>query len=379
MEFDTLGVCPQLLQALAAQQITQPTPCQEQALPLLIEKKDVILQAQTGSGKTLCYLLPIYQNIKTPLEGGTQAVIIVPTKELAMQVHNQVKLLSENSGIVLRSAVIFGNVNVNTQIEHLKDKPQIVIGTTERILALIQKKKIQAHSVKTFVVDEADKLLDKQNFDSLSAVRKTMLKDTQNVFVSATMPPKALSQAQLLAPQALIIKNEGKLEVPKNISHYFIISEKRDKLDTFRKLSAILKPTKSIIFINKLGDIQLATEKLKYNKVNCATIHSDSTKLERQKALSSFATGEVSNLVATDLAARGLHVDGVSHIFSIDVSEDPIDYLHRCGRCGREGQPGVSITLASEKELQFLKKYVEYLGIELKGIKMRNGEIYYEK
>ena len=377
MDFNSLGLCPQLVSALEKQEITAPTDCQTQALPFLLENKDVILQAQTGSGKTLCYLLPIYQNMKKPLENCTQSLVIVPTKELAMQVHRQAELLSENSGISIKSCPIFGNVNINTQIDRLKDKPQLVVGTPDRILALIQKKKIQAHTVKTFVVDEADKLLDKQSLQSLAALRKTLMRDTQNVFVSASMPTKAMAGAQGLSPSAVVLKSEGKLTVPENIQHYYLISDKRDKLDKLRKLSAILQPAKSIIFINHLEEIDLAVQKLQYNKINCEAIHSESTKQARQKALAAFASGQTANLAATDLAARGLHVDGVSHIFHVDISEDPVDYLHRCGRCGRNGAAGVSIVLACENEVQYIKKYTEYLGIQVKQLKMQNGQVTY--
>ncbi len=377
MEFKELGLSQLLVSALAQGDITQPTQSQELATPLILEGKDVILQSKTGSGKTLSYLLPIYERQGEAVDKGAQVIIVVPTKELAMQIHHEVQLLTQRSGIPLRSAVLFGNVNINTQIERLKTKPQIIIGTCDRVLTLIQKKKIPAHLVKTVIVDEADKLLDKQSIEMLKAVRKTCMKQTQMVFVSATFLPQNIKEAIKLAPQAQLVQTQTQAEIPATITHQYLVGDRRDKLENLRKLIRILNPEKSIIFINDLSEINLAVEKLQYHGLDCACIHSESTKEERRTRLAAFKEGKLRHLVATDLAARGLHVDEIPCIFHVDIAEEPTDYLHRAGRTGRNGAEGLSICLPTEGELQWLAKYRSKYKISLEEISTRENHIVY--
>ncbi len=379
MDFQTIGLSDGIVAALAKQNITQPTQSQELATPLIIQGRDVILQSKTGSGKTLAYLLPLYQRQGETVEKGAQAIILVPTKELAMQIHQEVQILSQNSGIPLKSAVLFGNVNINTQIERLKGKPQIIIGTCDRVLALIQKKKIAAHLVKTFIVDEADKLLDKQSIEMLKAVRKTCMRDTQTVFVSATFLPQNIAEAMKLAPEGQLVQTQTQAEIPATITHQYMICDRRDKLENLRKFIRILNPEKSIIFINDLSEINLAVEKLKYHGLDCACIHSESTKEERRTRLTAFKEGKLRHLVATDLAARGLHVDEIPCIFHVNIAEEPTDYLHRAGRTGRNGAAGLSICLTTEGELQWLAKYRSKFKIQFEEVAPKEDKIIYIK
>lgn len=376
MTFEFLGLNQTLCTALQSHNITAPTAVQQQGLVPILQGKDTIIQWQTGSGKTLTYLLPLYQNQGEVVEKGAQAIILVPTRELAMQVHHEVAMLSEASGIPLKSAVLFGNVNINTQIERLKEKPQIIIGTCERVLALIQKKKISAHTVKCFIVDEADKLVNKQAIASLRAVRKTCMKFTQSVFVSATYTPEDMARIREMTTDPAIILSEQRDEIPDTITHQFLQCDTRDKLEYLRKLLRILKPERSIIFVNNLEQINLAVEKLKYHGFDCACIHSDSSKQERQAHLTAFKTGKLQHLVTTDLGARGLHVDDVPYIFHIDISEQPTDYLHRAGRTGRTGNLGHSVCLIAPFELELLKKYRAKFGIVWEEIATRENTIF---
>lgn len=375
MDFKTLGLTENIIKGLEKENITEPTTAQEKAIPTILEGKNLIMQSETGSGKTLAYLLPLYAKQVEPIQKGLQAIILVPTHELAMQVHHQVQSLSKDSGVLLKSAVIIGKVNIKTQIEKLKQKPHIVIGTCDRILELIKKKKITAHTVKTFVVDEADKMLDKHSLKGVQAVRKTLMRDTQTVLVSATIPDKVLGPAQSLATSAELIKTAETYHIPENIRHMYVVCEKRDKLETLRKLLSTIKPSQSIIFINGTEEIELACEKLKYHKLDCGCIHGKSTKQQRQKSLTQFANGDLKYLVATDIASRGLHIENINTVFSVNISDNPMDYLHRAGRVGRNGKTGTSICIATKNELQFLKKYQNKFGIEMMQIKMQNGEI----
>lgn len=374
----TLNLKPNLLTALTAENINDLNETQKKFIPEMLAGKDVILQSSTGSGKTLAYLLPIFERCEQA-EPITEVVIVVPTQELAMQVHRQVESLSKNSGINLVSLPIFANVNIKTQIEKLKSRPQIIVGTTSRILNLIQMKKLPAHTIKTLIIDEADRSCDKSSFENLKALRKSMMKRTQVICVSASFPAGSREKAESLAQDPVFISIEGKEQVPANITHQFITCDKRDKMEKLRQYLAAAKPENAIIFINELGNINIAVEKLQFHKVNCAAIHSASTKLERQKNLADFRTGKLQYLVATDVAARGLHIDGITNIISVSVAQDPIDYLHRAGRTGRNGKNGISISIISPAEANLIAKYEKRLKVKFQEVEVARGKVWQVK
>lgn len=374
MSFDALGLNEAIINGLAIQGITTPTQVQEQAIAPIMENKNVIIQSETGSGKTLAYLLPIYMQ-KNPDLREMQVIILVPTHELAMQVYRQAETLSKNTGIALKSAVIFGDVNINTQIEKLKEKPQIVIGTTGRIIELIKRKKISAHTIKTIVIDEADKMLDINNIEGVKSIIKSTMRDTQIVLLSASVPEKTRKIAEEIASNLLSLKTTQTLTIPVNIKHMFIVVEERDKIETFRKLSYILKPKRAIVFINNADKIDIATAKLKYHNINAESIQGASKKAERKNVLADFSSGKLQFLIATDIASRGLHIENVEMVFSLSIPEDANDYLHRAGRTGRDNTSGVSISIISPREMQLIKKYQNAFGITITQIQMRRGEI----
>ncbi|MEG2015765.1 MAG: DEAD/DEAH box helicase [Oscillospiraceae bacterium] len=374
MNFNTLGLNESIIKGLAMQGIEQPTKVQEQAIPLIMENKNIVIQSETGSGKTLAYLLPIYMRHNTDLR-GTQVLVLVPTHELAMQAHRQVETLSKNSGVAMKSCTIFGDVNINTQIEKLREKPQIVIGTTGRIIELIKRKKISAHTIKTIVIDEADKMLDINNIDSVKAIIKSTMRDTQKIFLSASISEKAQKTAEEIATNLLSVKTAKTLTIPENIKHMYIVVEERDKIETFRKLGYILKPKRAIVFINNADKIDVATEKLKYHKINAESIQGSSAKGERKNVLSDFSKGKINYLIATDIASRGLHIENVEVIFSLSIPENPTDYLHRAGRTGRGNSTGISISIITEREIPLIKKYQNAFGILITQIQMREGKI----
>ena len=374
MNFEALGLSESIIKGLELQGIDTPTSVQEQSIPKIIENKNLIIQSETGSGKTLAYLLPFYARTET-IAPVMQVLVVVPTHELAMQIHHQVQTLSKNAEIPIKSAVIFGDVNIKFQLQKLKEKPQIIIGTTGRLIELIQLKKITAHTIKTVVVDEADRMLDINNIERIKVIFKSVMRDTQIIMVSASMPDKAQKLAAEIVRNPEIIRMSRKLEIPENIQHKFIIVDERDKVETLRKLLNILKPKRALAFINRTYDIDIATEKLKYHKINAACIHGRSTKEERQKALAGIATGKLQLLTATDIAARGLHIDDVEVVFSISMPEDPLDYLHRAGRTGRGKATGLSISIVTKQELPLITKYENAFNISVSKIQMHAGEI----
>ncbi len=374
MKFSELITQDQLVKALEVEKITEPTRVQELVYPIIIEGKDVIAESETGSGKTLAYLVPIFEKYRE-IQKTNQVIILVPTHELAMQVHAQVERLSKNSGIELKSAVIIGNVNIMRQIEKLKEKPQIIIGTAGRIHELIKKKKIAAHTVKTIVIDEGDKLLNPDNIKGVQEVIKCTMKDRQLLVFSASVTKKATEVAMDMMKEVKVIKTEKTQTIPNNIEHICLVVERRDKLEVLRKLTRIMKTKRAMIFINKVSDIEEATYKLVYQGLKAECLHGSNVKEDRKRVIEQFRANKINYLIATDIAARGLHFDGIDTVFHISIPEDEMEYLHRAGRTGRNGQPGRSVLIVTKEELPLLKKYQKKFGINIVEKKMYQGKL----
>ncbi len=373
--FDNLGLNSNLTEALKKVNINIPTEIQQTVIPLALENLDIIGQSQTGSGKTLAYLLPLFTKID-PSKREMQAIILTPTHELTMQINAQIRLLSENSGIAVTSMAIMGEVNIQRQIEKLRDKPHIITGSPGRILELIKLKKIKSHTVKTIVLDEGDKLLDEKNLGVIKDIVKSTMKDRQLMVFSATISSKAENTARELMKNPEMVKIRETQALTGNIQHLYILSEQRDKIEVLRKLISAVNPEKAMVFINKRDEILITTEKLKYHHINAASIFGTAAKEERKNALEGFRTGKYNILIASDLAARGLDISSVTHIFNLDLPEDRKEYLHRAGRTGRFGETGICISLVTEKEAEVIKKLEKEFGIEISRARIYKGNIY---
>jgi len=374
MDFKELGLSPSIIEGLKKERISKPAKVQEAVIGKVLEGKDLIVQSETGSGKTLAYLLPLYEKIM-PMEKGMKVLVLVPTHELAMQVHKQVQRLSKNAGVSIASTTIFGDVNINRQIEKLREKPEIIIGTTGRIFELIKKKKISAHTIKTVVVDEADKMLDKNNIEGVQAVIKCCMRDTQLLMFSASISKSTVTAAEGFNKKFEVIKTTEGFEIPKNIDHIYLLVERRDKIEMLRKLAKSINPKKALVFVNKVADIEEATQKLQYHKYSAECIHGANIKKDRKKVIEDFQTGKLQFLIATDIAARGLHIEGVTTVFHLSIPEDPMDYLHRAGRAGRGQEKGLSVLIVTKEELARVKAYQKAFGINILAKTMYQGRI----
>jgi superfamily II DNA/RNA helicase len=369
--FDELKVNPSLITALRKENITIPTEVQTKVIPLALENKDLIVRSETGTGKTLAYLLPLFQKINTAAR-EMQALILVPTHELAIQVQRQIERLSENSDFKVTSTPIIGNVKIDRQIDKLKEKPHIIVGSAGRILELIKKKKISAHTLKTIIMDEADRLMDENNEDNIKAVIKTTLKERQIMMFSATMSEKTIEKAKGITKEPEIVVGEAKAAVPAAIEHIYLLAEQREKIEVLRKLVRSINPGKAVVFINRSEDIEVTAGKLRYHGLIAEGIHGSNTKLDRKRIMDAFRAGKIQLLIASDIAARGLDIEDVTHIFNLDMPEDPKDYLHRVGRTGRKGKSGSAISITTERELPLIKQYERNFNIKItpKGIYM---------
>lgn len=377
MNFTDLGLKDSLVNGLKAEGITKPSVIQQKAFKAIEEGKNIILHSQTGSGKTLAYLLPIYNRQQEEIPKGMQVIVLVPTHELCMQIVKQVDRLSKNSGVDLKAVAITGSANIMRQIDRLKIKPQIVVGTSGRILELIKKRKITAHTIQTLVIDEADKMLSRDNIEGVLAVRKCVMRDTQIVFASASINGDTVANAEVIAPNTEVIKTEEGIKMPDSIKHGYIVAEPKKKIETLRSVISALKDEKTMVFINRTSDNETAYEKLKYHKYNVCCLNGSTPKLERKNAVDAFKEGKIPVMIATDVAGRGLHIDGVKNIISLSISEEPADYLHRAGRCGRNGNEGLSILIVTDREIKLIKRYESKLGIKINKMEAKNGSVYF--
>ncbi len=349
-----------------------PTEIQTRAIPIVASGKDLIAQSATGTGKTLAYLLPIYMKIDKDLK-STQAIVLTPTHELAAQVFKHSKILSDATGI--QSELIIGGVNIKRQIENLKDKPRVIIGSAGRVLELIKLKKIQAHTVKIIVVDEADRLLDAKNYDGLTQVIKTTLKDRQLLFFSASIGTDTMVKAKALAKDPDTLNASGKLNLPENIEHMYFVCEEREKIEVLRKIIHGAEIKRAIAFLNNQDQIDNMTKRLNFHGIPSASLYGAAYRDERKKALDDFASGKVTLLVASDLAARGIDIKDITHIINLDVPEDPVFYLHRAGRTGRMNKHGVAITIATTFEVKNIFGCEKRLKFKAIRKEMRFGKI----
>lgn len=373
--FEKLGLRTELVNALAKQGIEAPTEIQQKMIPEILTGKDVIGRSETGSGKTLAYLLPIFEKLDLSVR-GTQAIILTPTHELAAQVFHQAELLQENSGIEAGCALLIGAAGIGRQLDKLKAKPRIVVGSVGRILDLIRKKKIQAHLVKTIVLDEGDRLMDDGNVEDVEAVIKTTLKERQIVLLSASVGGEAKAKAvRMMKDDVIDLEAKSGGIVPKGIRHYYILSSHREKFMNLRKILAGEKPAKCMIFLNNPENIEVTVDKLCYHGIKAAGIYGQASKLDRKNAMDGFREGRINVLVASDIGSRGLDIEGVTHVINLDVPEEPTHYLHRAGRCGRKGMEGTAITIVTPYERRWVHKYEKAWGLQFEQKEMSFGKL----
>ena len=349
-----------------------PTSIQESAIPLILEGKDLIAESPTGTGKTLAYLLPLLDKIDTDVQ-GLQAVVLASSQELVMQVYQEFQKWSEGSGI--RGTSIIGGANVKRQLEKLKKRPQVIFATPGRLHELIKQKKVKMHEVKLVVLDEGDQLLIPEHLNTVQNIVKSTMNDRQVVLFSATMKAATEKLAKDLTRDQEVLRIEkDEMASSGEVEHIYFLCEPRDKIKLLEKIVR-LENSKSLAFINDIGEIQVFKEKLLFKDLSIGILHSDMKKLERQAALKSFRDGKMKMLIATDVAARGLDIQGVTHVVQIDSPKDIAQYVHRAGRTGRMGANGTVISLVTEREERELKSYCRELNLPLHKRVFYQGQI----
>ena len=362
---------------LADNKIVDMTEIQRQTYKHIMDNRDIIACSSTGTGKTLAYLIPIINRLKSNTH-NIQAVVLVPTAELAIQVNNTLKDIFAHMDNTFSSVALIGDVNISRQIDSIKsNKPAIIIGTPNRIHQLISNKKIKVHEVKTLVLDEADKLFDKTFIQDVEAIRKSLMKFTQVLLFSASVDRKTITNTLCFKPIFIDINsNSGNTsQIPSTIKHISVISDRRERIETLRKIIKAVKPEKAIIFVNSKYDLEESLQKLEYHHYNVASIAGNKDNSAKKAAIENFRSGKIQLLIATDIAARGLQIDNIDTVINVNLPEDNKEYIHRCGRCGRNGNTGTCISIITDNELNKIKSYHKAFHINIVTKKLYQGKL----
>jgi ATP-dependent RNA helicase DeaD len=352
--FSKLGLSRFLTEALEKKRINEPTAIQMEAIPPIMEGKDVLAQSQTGSGKTLAFLLPLIHRLQTERE-ELQVLILSPTRELAMQTAKEVESLIEGTSIL--SVTLVGGTDLQRQIQRLKKKPHIVVGTPGRVLDLILRKKVSAHTVKSLVIDEADQMLDMGFMKEMEKIIKSTKRDRQLCLFSATLPTAIIQLGEEMMKQPVKIHIRPEEKMAKEIDHVYFLSKERDKDDLLCQLARLYNPYLGLIFTNTKDRAQILSLIMSRRGFSVDVLHGDLPQRARKSVMARFREAKIQFLVATDIAARGLDVEGVSHVFNYEIPRDKEQYIHRVGRTGRAGESGLAISVVAPSELHRLRQW----------------------
>ncbi|ALC15869.1 ATP-dependent RNA helicase RhlE [Desulfuromonas soudanensis] len=362
MSFESLGLCAELLSAIATQGYTTPTPIQTQAIPVVFEGCDLLAGAQTGTGKTAAFALPIVQRLseKVPVEKRRRprALVLVPTRELAAQVSDQMQNYGRR--LSLRSTMIYGGVNIQAQIERLHRGVDIVVATPGRLLDHLERGTINLSRIEFLVLDEADRMLDLGFIDDILQVAESLPARRQTLLFSATYSPniKKLADELLDAPRRIEVANKNIAADAVTQAIYPV--EKSRKREMLSHLIRKGEWSQVLVFTRTRYGADKLTEELLYDGIRAAAIHSNKSQSIRTRTLAEFKKGELRVLVATDVAARGLDIERLPHVVNYELPQVPEDYVHRIGRTGRAGEDGIALSLVCPQE-QLLLAEIEKL------------------
>lgn len=368
MTFEQLNLNAAILRALTEEGYTHPTPIQEQAIPHVMEGRDLLGCAQTGTGKTAAFSMPMLHNLaKRPSEGGRtrpiRSLILTPTRELAIQIQESLEAYGRH--LPLRSTVIFGGVPQRPQTNALSNGVDILVATPGRLLDLIDQGFVHLKSLEFFVLDEADRMLDMGFVHDVKRIIKLLPSDRQSLFFSATMPPviSQLADSILRNPEKVSVTPVSSTAETVEQALYFV-----DKGNKRKLLSHLLKNAdivSALVFTRTKHGADRVCKELAKDGVKAEAIHGNKAQNARQRALSNFKEGKTRVLVATDIAARGIDVDSLSHVFNYDIPNIPETYVHRIGRTGRAGASGIAISFCMFDEKPYLKDIHKLIGREI--------------
>ena len=366
-EFTHFNLHPQLEQAVAALGYITPTPIQAEVIPLMLAGRDVIGQAQTGTGKTAAFALPVLQNLE-PDQPYVQTLVMAPTRELALQVAAVIAELGRP--LHVRVAAVYGGAPYPPQIHQIRKGAQVVVGTPGRLLDLIRKGILEIDRVHTLVLDEADEMLSMGFIEDMEAILSETPSERQTALFSATLPPaiRRLANNYLREPQPVTIAHE-QVTVSAIEQRYYLVNEE-DKLAALTRLFEVEEITQALIFAGTRANTAELAEALAGRGVAAELLNGDLSQEARERTLNSFRHNRIQVLVATDVAARGLDIDGISHVFLYNLPYDPEVYVHRIGRTGRAGKTGIAISLVAPSEKRLLRQVESYTKQKLNQVQL---------
>ncbi|WP_096188378.1 DEAD/DEAH box helicase [Evansella halocellulosilytica] len=370
--FERFQLAPFLIEALKHQNISLPTEIQERLIPAIKKGMDVIGQSQTGTGKTLAFLLPIVDLIEADKK-ETQTVITAPTRELANQLIDELKKLTKFHDKEIKSQLIVGGTDRLRMIDKLKQRPHIVVGTPGRIADMIQKQALNVHHVRTFVVDEADQMLDMGFLEDVDRVAAQMGENLQMLVFSATIPEKLQPFLKKYLTNPRHVHVEPKETSPKKIEHWLVPDRDRDRKDILINIVKRLNPFLAVIFTNTKEAADEVYEALVGEGLNVDRLHGGISPRDRKKVMKRLQDADVQFLVASDLVARGIDVKGISHIVNFEIPKELEYYVHRVGRTARAGWDGIALTLIGRNDEAAISK-LEKQGITFKYKELKKGE-----
>lgn len=349
--FNELDLEPKILQAITEMGFEEATPIQEKTIPLGMQSRDLIGQAQTGTGKTAAFGIPLIQKIERS-DDKIVALVMCPTRELAIQVAEEIGRLGRFKGI--RSLPIYGGQDIGKQIRALKKKPQIIIGTPGRLLDHINRRTIRLSDVQTVVLDEADEMLDMGFMEDITSILSLVPAERHTMLFSATMPPNIQKLAnQFLKEPAHISVVPKQVSAP-NIDQAYIEIHEKEKFEGLSRLLDMDAPELAIVFGRTKRRVDELADALQKRGYAAEGLHGDLSQNQRDAVMRKFRDGNIDVLVATDVAARGLDVSGVTHVINFDLPQDPESYVHRIGRTGRAGKEGAALTFVTPRETSHL-------------------------
>lgn len=370
MTFEDLKLIPPILKSLKEQGYTTPTSIQEQAIPLLLERNDVLGTAQTGTGKTAAFSIPIIQLLSSESQNKNRklsTLIITPTRELAIQIADNFSLYSQYTD--LKNTVIFGGVKQGEQTKALKKGVDVLIATPGRLLDLMNQGYVSLQDINYFVLDEADRMLDMGFIHDIKKIIAALPKQRQTLFFSATMPKNIIDLSKE------ILKNPKRVSVApvsstaETIQQLLYTTNKSSKTDLLFHLLEDPNLDQILLFSRTKHGADRIVRNLRKKKVEASSIHGDRSQNQRQKALKDFKNGKTRVLVATDIAARGIDIDKLQYVINFDIPNEPETYVHRIGRCGRAGEEGIAISFCEPEENAYIRDIEKLIKQKLEVVK----------
>lgn len=376
--FADLGITPFFVDRLAERGISVPTKIQSLVIPELLQGGNTLFSSATGTGKTFAFLIPLFQNIffirvegshaqefafQEKLGGAPVILITAPTYELCSQIKKEADFLLQ--GTSFKVSLLIGSANISRQIDGLKkDKPQVIIGNPGRLLQLCRMGKLKLQKIKAFVLDEGDRLVSDELYAETTELASFIQKERINAACSATINFKNKERLLPFLGNDVVIKESPEKEIiKKNIEHWAFYAEDRKKISTLRSFVSAVNPKKLLVFINSINQVNNVVSQLQFHKIAAGGLSGGMDKKGRKMALDDFRAGRIQVLVTSDLSARGLDIEGITHIAALDVPQKIEGYIHRAGRTARAGKKGIMATIGNREELPRLASIEKKLGL----------------